>query len=116
MNILKIVARKVSKGTGIIIKARKYFNTTTLLNLYNTLILPFISYCIHVWGAAAEIHLNKIHILQKKIIRIISGVRPRTHTKPFFDEFKVLTVHQLYNYYVGVFMYKLYHKHLPPNV
>ena len=108
------VIKKISKGIGIIIKARKYFHSETLLNLYNTMVLPFISYSIHVWGKAANTHLNKIHILQKKIIRIIKGVHPRTHSQTFFAQLKVMTIYQLYEYYVGVFMYKLYHKNLPP--
>ena len=111
---IKHVTQKISKGIGIIIKARKYFNRETLLNLYNTLILPFISYCIHIWGTAANIHSNKIHILQKKIVRIICGVPPRTHSQPLFDQLKIMTIHQIYRYYVGVFMYKLYHKLIPP--
>ena len=110
----KYVIQKISKGIGIIIKARKYFTQVTLINLYNTMVLPFISYCIHVWGKAASIHLNKIHILQKKIIRILSGVPPRTHSQPLFDNLKLMTVYQIYEYYVGVFMYKIYHKQLPP--
>ena len=110
----KHVTTKMSKGIGIIIKARKYFNQVTLLNLYNTMVLPYISYCIHVWGKAASTHINKIHILQKKIVRIISGVPPRTHSLPLFDKLKVMTFHQVYDYYVGVYMYKIYHKQLPP--
>ena len=110
----KHVIQKISKGIGIIVKARKYFNQETLLNLYNTMVLPFISYCIHVWGKAASTHINKIHILQKKIVRIINGVPPRTHSAPLFDKLKIMTVYQVYDYYVGVFMYKLYHKQLPP--
>ena len=110
----KYVIQKISKGIGIIIKARKYFNRETLLNLYNTMVLPFISYCIHVWGKAANTHLDKIHILQKKIVRIISGVPPRTHSQPLFDKLKVMTIHQIYEYYVCVFMYKLHNKQLPP--
>ena len=105
---------KISKGIGIIIKARKYFNQDTLLSLYNTMVLPFISYCIHVWGKAASTHIDKIHILQKRIVRIISGVPPRTHSQPLFDKWKVMTTHQLYEYFIGVFMYKLYHEKLPP--
>ena len=62
----KYISQKISKGIGIIIKARKYFNQETLLNLYNTMVLPFISYCIHVWGKAASTYLEKIHRLQKK--------------------------------------------------
>ena len=111
---IKYVTQKISKGIGIIVKARKYFNKETLNNLYNTMILPFISYCIHVWGKAADTYLGKIHILQKKVVRIISGVPPRTHTQPLFNELKVLTVNQIYEYYLGVFMFKLYHEKLPP--
>ena len=110
----KHVIQKISKGIGIIIKARKYFNQDTLLNLYNTLVLPFITYCIHVWGTAANTYLDKIHILQKKIVRIISGVPPRTHSQPFFEKLHIMTIHQIYKYFVGVFMYKLYHQLLPP--
>ena len=110
----KHVIQKISKGIGIIIKARKYFNQETLLNLYNTLILPFMSYCIHVWGRAADIYLDKIHILQKKIVRIISGVPPRTHSQPLFDELNIMKIKQLYKYFICVFMYKLFHEQLPP--
>ena len=34
------VSRKVAKGTGIIIKTRKSFESETLLDLYNALIFP----------------------------------------------------------------------------
>ena len=77
---IRYISRKIVKGTGIIIKARKSFETETLLNFYNALIFPHISYCIHVWGNTASVHLNRLYVLQKKIIRIIYGVRPRTHT------------------------------------
>ena len=109
----KMVTQKVSKGIGIIVKARKYFNHETLLSLYNTMILPFLSYCIHVWGAASAIHLEKIHLLQKKIVRIICGVAPRTHSLPLFDRLGVMTIDQIYNYFIAVFMYKLNHELLP---
>ena len=35
---IKCISRKITKGTGIIIKARKSFESETLLNLYNALI------------------------------------------------------------------------------
>ena len=45
---IKCISRKIAKGAGIIIKARESFETETLLNLYNALIFPHISHCIHV--------------------------------------------------------------------
>ena len=62
---------KMSKGIGIIIKARMVFNETTLLSLYNSLILPYISYCIHVWGKAYDTHLKNVLVLQKKVLHVI---------------------------------------------
>ena len=49
------ICSKMSKGIGIIIKARIVFNEATLLSLYNSLILPYVSYCIHVWGRAYDL-------------------------------------------------------------
>ena len=67
-----------------------------------------------MWGKVASTHINKINILQKKIVRIVNGVPPRTHSSPLFDRLKIMTIYQIHNYYIGVFMYKLYHKQLPP--
>ena len=72
------ISKKIAKGIGVIVKARKVFDKVTLLSLYNTLILPYLSCCIHIWGNAYQTHLQKLHVLQNKIIRIIAGVPRRT--------------------------------------
>ena len=109
----KYVKQKIAKGIGIILKARKYFNKDTLLSLYYTMILPYLSYCIHVWGSAYHVHLNDIVILQKKIVRIICGVVPRSHTEPLYKELGILNVNQIYQYSVGLFMFKFVNKMFP---
>ena len=57
------ISKKIAKGIGVIIKARKVFDKTTLLSIYNSLILPYIAYCIHIWGNAYQTHLQKLHVL-----------------------------------------------------
>ena len=109
---IKCISRKIAKGTGIIIKARKSFETESLLNLLN-LIFPHISYCIHVWGTTASIHLHRLYVLQKKIIRIICGVRPRTHTEPLYKALYILNIDQVRDYSIALFMYKLMNHMLP---
>ena len=61
---VKCISRKIAKVIGIIIKARKSFESETLLNLYNALIFPYIPYGIQVWGTAAALHLHRLHVLQ----------------------------------------------------
>ena len=42
-----------------------------LLTLYCSLILPYMSYGICAWGHAAEMHLHKLLVLQKRALRLM---------------------------------------------
>ena len=44
------ISKKIAKGIGIILKARKVFDNETLFYLYYTFIYLCLNYCIHVWG------------------------------------------------------------------
>ena len=65
------VCRKMSKSTGIIKKVSKFLPAKTLCTLYNTLIYPYLSYCHLIWGKAANTHLERILLAQKRVVRII---------------------------------------------
>ena len=107
------ICGKISKGIGIIIKARKVFNETTLLSLNNSLILPYVSYCIHVWGKAYDTHLKHVMILQNKAVRVIAGVPPRTNADNLYLELDVLPVKKIFVYAISIFMYKNMNEMLP---
>ena len=66
------VKNKVSKGIGIIYKARRYLNKKSLVNLYHSYIYPYLIYCIESWGNAAACHIYPLFILQKRIVRLIT--------------------------------------------
>ena len=107
------ICGKISKGIGIIIQARKVFNETTLLSLYNSLILPYVSYCIHVWGKAYVTHLKYIMVLQNKAVRVISGVPPRTNADNLYLELDILPVKKIFVYIISIFMYRYMNGMLP---
>ena len=71
-------------------------------------------YCNHVWGACTSKYIKRLHVLQKKAVRIICHAKPRTHSEPLFKELKLLNIWQMNKYLIGLFMYKHYHKILPP--
>ena len=57
----------------------------SLIMLYNSLCLPYnMLYCCEIWGRASAYFLNKIMLLQKKMIRLVHKVSYREHTKPLF--------------------------------
>ena len=95
------------------VKARKVFKQNTLLSLYNLLILPYLNYCIHVWGKAYNTHLNHLIKMQNKAVRLIGGVTPRTNTVTLYSALDIMSLKSLYTYAIGLFMYKFSNEMLP---
>ena len=77
------------------------------------MIYPYLTYCIQIWGATYNKYIDKLFLLQKRIIRIICGVPRLTHTEPLFIENNIMKVDDLYVYNVTLFMYKLNLNWLP---
>ena len=69
VNHIAYIKNKISKGMGIIYKARKFLNKSILVNLYNSFVYPYLIYCIEVWGNVYNIHLEPLLKLQRKIVR-----------------------------------------------
>ena len=106
---------KISKGVGILCKARKVLKRSTLLCLYYSFIYPYFIYCIEVWGGACDTHISSLYILQKKILRIIQSASYKAHTTPIFLKLKILQLYKIYIYSVTMFMFKFF-KGLLPNI
>ena len=51
------VALKVSRTDGVVARLRHFVPRTTLLNIYQSLILPYLTYVLAAWGQPAKTHL-----------------------------------------------------------
>ena len=102
------ISNKISKEIGSMMKARKFFDQKTLLNLYYIFIYPYIVYCNHIWGQTYDKYIEKISVLQRRVIRIIAGVNQRTNTDIYYEKFQILNVKQINMYVICLFMYVTY--------
>ena len=107
------ICSTISKILGILYKIRCFVPQTALLSLYYTLIYSQISYCNILWGNTFPSYSNKLFILQKKALRIISFSDYSAHTEPIFKRFYILQLHDVYKYQLGIFMFKYFHGLLP---
>ena len=105
---------KISKGLGIIIKARKYLNRESLLKLYNCFVFPYFTYCVEVWGNTAEKYLDPLIKVQKKIVRVITFSPYLSHTDSIFKDLNILPFSKLVTQRISVLMFK-YSIHVLPN-
>ena len=78
------VALKISRTVGVVARLRHFVPRTTLLNIYQSLILPHLTYGLAAWGQAAKTHFKKILVLQKRALRLMYFSEPRAHVVPLF--------------------------------
>ena len=77
-------------------KIRHFIPSSTSLNIYRSLVQPYLTYGIAVWGQAAPTKLEKILILQKRALRLIHSKPFRFHAVPLFKLSNVLPLNLLY--------------------
>ena len=64
--------------------------------IYNSIVLPYLNYCNHIWGNTYKSHLSKLYILQKKAARIIiTNSHVRSPSAPLFKELIILSIYDL---------------------
>ena len=110
------IATKISKHVGLIAKLRHYVPRKILLNLYKSLIEPYLTYGLPAWGQASKTYLNKILILQKRALRLLFFADVRDHAIPLFLEANVLPITFLYHESVSSLMYDINSNNAPVNM
>ena len=63
-------------------------------------------YCNVIWRDAAQIHINKILLLQKRAVRILSGAEYLAHTDPLFTRLKLLRIRGIYKYSCCMYVFR----------
>ena len=107
------IKTKLSKSAAILYKTKDILNSDSLHMLYCSFILPYITYCVEVWGRTYKTITNPIFLLQKKVIRIINRADYREPTHKLFIKLQALKFCELVDLRIASLMYKAYHKMLP---
>ena len=107
------ICKKLSRGTGVLCKVRHYVTTKILIQLYYSIIYPFLIFGCTVWGMIYNTNIQPLFLLQKKIIRIMTFSKYDAHTNPIFHKLKLLKIHEIIKFYIATFMYQYIQGMLP---
>ena len=106
---IQTITKKVSRNVGIFYRLKNYVPARVLLNLYYSLVYPYLLYGNVAWGGTNIQHLTPLLVLQKKIVRIITGSEFLAHSGPLFKQTGILKITDLHKYLLCLHMYKLRH-------
>ena len=94
-----------------------------MLNIYYSLIYSHILYGIEIWGFAFKKDIDKVLVLQKRAMRLLTfndkfsaNPGPLVATDPLFYQLKILKVGDVHTFQVLKFVYKTLHELVPENV
>ena len=107
------LSKKVSRGIGVLSKVRCYVNRNILHQLYYSIIYPFLTYSLSIWGNTYSSTLKPLIILQKRAIRTITFSKPDEQSEPLFKELEILKLTDLVILHNALFMYHYYYNLLP---
>ena len=79
---------------------------SVLKQMYYCLVYPYLNYCICIYGGTYETHMNRIFLLQKRVVRIINGAPFLAHTNELFHESKILKIFDIYKLNIGMYMFE----------
>ena len=90
--------------------------SSTLSNIFRSLVKPYLSYGIAVWGQAAPTNLEKILILQKRALRLIHFKPFRFPAVPLLKLSNALPLNFRYFKTICLIMHDILKNVSPPNV
>ena len=83
-----------------------------LLTIYNRLIFPHFSYCHLAWGSNITAG-HKLHLLQKKAVRIRDHEHFLAHTEPICKKLRIVKIVDMFQNSIWKFHYILMNNMLP---
>ena len=71
------------------------------------------NYCVTIWGSTYPTNLDRLILLQKKVIRVLGNEDFYAHSSPIFKSLKILKFQDIYFLNLGKFMFSYTHNLLP---
>ena len=104
---IELVQNKLSRNLGIMRKLN-FLPKKILVKLYYSIIYPFLIYGLLIWGSTFTTSLNSLVIIQKKVVRVITGSVWYHHTNSLFKNVEILKFNDLFDFLLNVFMFKVF--------
>ena len=100
------LTKKLGRSIGVLYRLKKTgCPKKILLNVYFALVQSQLSYGLMAWGSASKYLIEKLSLLQKKAVRIISNSSYLAHTAPLLKELGILNIEDLYQHQYALFMF-----------
>jgi hypothetical protein len=107
------IQTKISKGIGMLRRIKKIVPKTTLIKVYNAIILPHFDYCSLVWDNCSDYLIDKLQKLQNRAARVITSKTYETRSCDVLKELQWQPLKERLKHKKLFFMHKIRNNKLP---
>ena len=101
------ICRKVCTSLAVMRRAKPFVPKSSLITIYNTMVLPHFDYAIIIWSSCSETNINRLQNLQNMAMRIILCVPFRTHINDMLHNLGFMSIRDRIIYVTGCMMFKV---------
>ena len=102
---------KLARFCGILSKISYLLPESARLNYYYGFIYPNLIYNVETWCGTFSSHLDRLIVIHKRIVRIIAGEPPLSHSSPIFHDLKILKLYDIYRFQLAIYMFNARHNY-----
>ena len=113
---IQCLSQKLRRANGALCKIRHYVPHDVLLNVYHALFSSHMRYNCQAWGISNNYITNRILILQKAALRIMTFSQFRAHSAPLFSRLNILTIFDLVKMQNVLFFHRVLNYKVPDGV
>ena len=86
----------IVRNLAVMNRIKNFIPMCTRKTLYNSLILPHLSYGVVAWGNTRSKEMKRLKIIQKRAARFITKAKYNAHTNPIFNSQNLLTIDDIF--------------------
>ena len=101
-NTYLTIYQKYRRNVGMLNILNHFLPMYIMRTIYCSSILSHLQYFTLFWENSYCTNLNKLRILQRKVIRIITNPQYIAYTDPLFSKLKLLKLNDLYKHKLGI--------------
>ena len=104
---IDLLSTEANRRISMMARLRKVLPSSVLNRLYKTTIQPLFTYCSTIWSNSADIHLNKLKILQKAAARVISNEYRYSPSEPLFTKLEWTPIKDVWEKRCNIMIHRL---------
>ena len=107
---------KASKGIGMMRRIKQFVPKSTLVKIYNAIVLSHFDYCSLVWDNCCDYLKNRLQKLQNRAARIITGKTYEVSSEDVLKELDWQPLNQRYKTNKSIFMHRIRNEKMPSSI